>query len=371
MNKTLPIKAKWFCLGLDLDLKNRPANHQMNLPVQQLAAALVRLLLAASLIAHPVSCPAARPPKSPHTLAELCARLDKCLHAPRFTGALWGVQIVALKSGKTLYACHPDRLMSPASNSKLYTAALALDTLGGDYRIQTPVCATRLPDDFGRIQGDLILSGRGDPSWHAANFQDNFAPLIAVLAHAGVRSISGDLVIDDTFFTGPPTGSSWSVDDLSESYGAEISAFSLADNVTPIRVMPGPKAGTACKLEVAWPDTDITLINRVQTIPPGGRGHLAAYRPPGSRNYYILGGMPAGGDVVDLEVPVPEPALWFGTALKAALEQNGITISGTVKTIAWPEVPPGNQNNLVKLGEVSSPPLRDLIRGFMKPSQNL
>jgi D-alanyl-D-alanine carboxypeptidase/D-alanyl-D-alanine-endopeptidase (penicillin-binding protein 4) len=304
-------------------------------------------------------------------LAELRARLDNCLNAPRFTGALWGVQIVSLKTGKTIYSYHPDRLMSPASNSKLYTAALALDTLGGDYRISTPVSATILPDDFGRINGDLIISGRGDPSWKAAKFWDNFAPIVSVLTNADVRSISGDLVVDDTFFQGPPIGSSWCVDDLSEGFGAEMSALSLEDNLTHIRVIPGKTPGETCKLDVVWPDTQITLINRIGTTPPGGRAHLEAYRPPGSKKYYVIGELPAGGGDEDLEVPVPEPALWFGTTLKDVLAQHGIEISGTVRTVAWPDLPSWNQTNLATLGEVSSPPLRDLILGFMKPSQNL
>ena len=63
--------------------------------------------------------------------------------------------------------------------------ALALSTLGGDYKITTPVFVTINPDDFGRVNGDLIISGRGDPSWKAAtNFWDNFTPFIAVLTSA-------------------------------------------------------------------------------------------------------------------------------------------------------------------------------------------
>ena len=335
------------------------------------AMCLVRLVVISGFLIAPASPRAARLPTYPHTLADLRARIDAQLNAPRFNGALWGVQVISLTTGKTIYSNHPDRLMSPASNSKLYTGALALDTLGGDYRISTPVYATIPPDDFGRIQGDLIISGRGDPSWKAANFWDNFTPFISVLTNAGVRSVNGDLVVDDTFFKGPPTGSSWCLDDLQESFGAEISALSLEDNLVHIHVTPGKKTGDVCQLEVTPADTQITLINRTKTTPADGGDHLQTYRSPGSSAYYVFGELPLGEADEDLEVPVPEPAVWFGAALKEALAQNGIMISGSVRAVAWPDVPSWSQTNSVKIGEVSSPPLRDLVRGFMKPSQNL
>ena len=74
---------------------------------------------------------------------------------PRFEGALWGIKIVSLDSGRLLFEHHADRRMTPASNSKLYVAALALDQLGGDYRILTPVLASA-PLAAGELRGDQI-----------------------------------------------------------------------------------------------------------------------------------------------------------------------------------------------------------------------
>src|SRR5271170_1763076 len=172
------------------------------------ARALAKWMFVTGVVAVFIGSAAVRAADFPHSLAELRARLDAQVNAPRFSGATWSVKVVSLTTGKTVYENHADRLMSPASNSKLYTGALALNTLGGDYRITTPVYATIDPDDFGRINGDLIVSGRGDPGWKAANFWDNFAPFIAVLTNVDVRHVTGDLVVDDAFFKGPPTGGS-------------------------------------------------------------------------------------------------------------------------------------------------------------------
>lgn len=313
----------------------------------------------------------AQPTNFASSLSELRAQLDAHINQPRFNGALWGVKIASLTTGKTLYEHHPRRLMSPASNSKLFVGALALDALGGDYQLATPLFATAPVDQNGLVAGDLIVSGRGDPSWKAANFRDNFTPFIAALTNAGVRRISGDLVADTTFFNGPPYGSSWTVADLTDSEGAEISALTLNDNLAQLAITPGTTIGSACQLVWRQPHTGLTLVNRTQTSATNSKSTLEMWRAPGTKNLFIFGEVPLGGTVAVLEVPVPEPAAWFGAALQAALAQQGIVIAGKVRCLAWPEMTFADRTNWLKLGQVKSPPLRELVRAFMKPSQNL
>jgi D-alanyl-D-alanine carboxypeptidase/D-alanyl-D-alanine-endopeptidase (penicillin-binding protein 4) len=66
------------------------------------------------------------------SLATLAARIDAHIAAPAFAEAGWGIHVVSLDSGKTVYAHAADALMVPASTAKIFTAALALDTFGPD-----------------------------------------------------------------------------------------------------------------------------------------------------------------------------------------------------------------------------------------------
>ena len=331
--------------------------------------ALAGLILAATLLqTSPV---AAQPTNFAQSLPELRAQLDAHLNQPRFHGALWAVKIASLDTGRVLFESHADRLMSPASISKLYTGALALDTFGGDYQLATPIFATAKVNRFGTVRGDLIVSGRGDPTWKHTNFWENFEPFVAVLTNAGVRRVTGDLIADTTFFHGPPAGSGWCVEDLEDTEGAEVSALTLADNVAQIRALPGLKISSPAMLTMVTPDTQLILSNRTQTIARDGKARLEMRRAPGSKTIFIFGEVPLGDAGQILETPVPEPAAWFGAALKTALARHGIPVQGQVRCRAWPAAAPLVETNWVRLGEVKSPPLRAVIRGFMKPSQNL
>ncbi len=313
-------------------------------------------------------------PSAPASLDELRAQLEAQVTQPRFAPALWGVKVVSLDTDRTLFEHHADRLMSPASNSKLYTAALALDMLGRDYRIVTPLLASVAPDASGTVQGDLVISGRGDPSWKSSagrkDFAKIFEPFVATLRAAGVKRVTGDLVADATYFRGVPNGAGWTADDLNDYYGAEISAITLEDNYASLRVTPGAKAGEPCTLTLLQPGTGLELDNRTTTAAVGGERRLDETRLFGENVVHVFGSLPVGDKEEVLDVTVPRPATWFAAALKEALAQQGIVVDGRARSVRWPDAPATNAS-FVKLGEVSSPPLHELIAALLKPSQNL
>ena len=149
----------------------------------------------------------------PATLAELRQRLATHVGQSKYDAALWGAKIVSLDTGVTIFEQNPQKLFSPASNSKLYTVALALDRLGADYRIKTSLYAKARPNRAGKLKGDLIVYGRGDPTinarLHGASIYKALEPLVSALTNVGVKSIAGDLVGDESYFHGPPFGSGW------------------------------------------------------------------------------------------------------------------------------------------------------------------
>lgn len=328
------------------------------------------------------------------TVQQLGEQINAHLAEPKFSAAIWGIKIVSLDSGKTIFEHHADRLMSPASNSKLYTGALGLVQLGGDYRFETPVYAAGEISRSGTLHGDLVIVGHGDPSWNqrrlGTNFWTAFEPFVVILTNAGVRRISGDLIADATYFHGKPTGAGWAIDDLSGGDVGMMSALTLDDNLAQLRVAPDEKVGAPCHCSMLQPGTGLVFSNKTVTVASGASAQLHLYHPLDGKVVFILGELPEGSEAQVLDVMVPRPADWFASALKTALARHGIKVSGNARGVTWPQsgtgVPPVSSrmaNQLVveshgrdarattKLGTVFSPPLSEVVRGFMKPSQNL
>ncbi|MCL6536440.1 MAG: D-alanyl-D-alanine carboxypeptidase, partial [Armatimonadetes bacterium] len=73
-----------------------------------------------------------------------------------------GWLFVELESGRVVLERDSGKLFVPASTTKLFSVAAALDTLGADYRFRTPVVRRGSVNDAGELDGDLILVASGD-----------------------------------------------------------------------------------------------------------------------------------------------------------------------------------------------------------------
>src|SRR6266542_1635510 len=95
--------------------------------------------------------------------ADLDHRIRRLLDSSQTaSGGFWGIQIVDLEDARVIYEQNSHRFFVPASNTKLFTTALALVRLGSDYRYVTSVTADQPPDQVGRIRGCVRLVGGGD-----------------------------------------------------------------------------------------------------------------------------------------------------------------------------------------------------------------
>jgi D-alanyl-D-alanine carboxypeptidase/D-alanyl-D-alanine-endopeptidase (penicillin-binding protein 4) len=315
--------------------------------------------------------------KAPATLAELQNRLTEQVSQPRFAAALWGVKVVALESGKTLFDHNAQKLFSPASNSKLYTVALALDRLGEGYRIKTSLYAKALPDKKGVVEGDLIVYGRGDPTinarLHNGDIYQALEPLVQALTNAGVKQITGDLVGDQSFIHGPEFGSGWDWADLESYYGAEISALTINDNALQVSVRPGDVLGAPCNLALIPATACLTFSNRTVTAAGGARRTISFYRPVAQNVVYASGQIAAGEPPSSDDVTFHNPGEVFISFLKEALSRHGIKVGGKLRTANWldRQAYPLETAKLAELGAMESLPMRDIAREVMKPSQNL
>lgn len=311
-----------------------------------------------------------------NALAAFQARLSNHLAQARFAPATWGVKVVSLDSGRTLFEHNAGKLLKPASNNKLFTGALALDRLGPDFRIKTSLHATARPDEAGVLRGDLLVYGRGDPSF-ASRFPGKggtnlLGNLADALATAGVKRVEGDLVGDESHFQGPPLGATWAWDDLQYYYGAEVSALTAQENVVDLVFRPGARPGDPCRVELSPRTTFLAFSNRTETVATGATT-VQLYRPLGENVVYLSGRMATNAPPYVDAVAVHHPARWFLTLFQEALARRGITVGGGHRTVNWldRQIDPVNWAHLVELASTDSAPIGDIVKRMMKPSQNL
>ena len=150
-------------------------------------------------------------------LDRLNADIDKILQNPIFTTASIGIKVVSVESGEVLYTKNAQKLHHPASTTKLFTAATALAKLGPNYRFITSLYADTRTD--AQIIDAIYLKGKGDPILQTEDLKE----LCHALVQTGVKTIRGDIVVDETFFDTVREGPGWMWDDKP----FQISALSI------------------------------------------------------------------------------------------------------------------------------------------------
>jgi serine-type D-Ala-D-Ala carboxypeptidase/endopeptidase (penicillin-binding protein 4) len=133
------------------------------------------------------------------TGAEVPAPVAQVIAAQRLPPSAVSFAIVDPNSGRLVFKLNPDTPRSPASTIKVVTTIAALDLLGPAYTWHTRASVRGALND-GVLDGDLILQGGGDPYMTLERWW-SFAH---ALRAKGLKSIHGDIVIDNTAFSLPP-----------------------------------------------------------------------------------------------------------------------------------------------------------------------
>jgi len=332
------------------------------------------------------------------TLAELETRIAAILRKPELSAAMIGIKVASLDTGRVLFEENANKLLRPASNMKLYTVSAALDRLTPEFRFNTSVYAAAKPDAGGVIHGDLTIYGRGDPSiaarFNNGDYFKGIDDLATRIAAAGVKRVEGDLVGDETYFTGPQYGSGWEWEDLQWWYGAEVSALTVNDNALDLFIKPGAQLGAAASVTTGPPDPLLTIVNHVKTGPKGSKRELTIHRGLSENTLEVSGTIPLEDRGYSGGIGISHPALLFVYLLRTALVQHGVTVTGQSRTagavnqtllragttlvsanganpVTGSPVPAPGASEPVEIASMQSPPLSVVASHTLKPSQNL
>ena len=293
--------------------------------------------------------------------------IDSLADAPEFSNAHWGILIVDPERGDTLYARNAGKLFMPASNMKLLTTATALTQLGADYSYRTSFAA-RGPVSGGTLSGDLLVAGRGDPSVSDHMLHDAMAPLHAIadsLIARGVRHITGRVVAAGDAFPGEVLGYGWSYDDFEDSYSAPIDELLFNEGFSELHVRGGDRAGDPVMVDVR-PAHDVPRVRVAAVTAASGdsaslRANPLRARKDSSTWDVILEGAIAARDTTTIEVTHHDPDAAYIAAFREALSDRGITVD---------DQPSDTLARVDTLAALTSPPLSEILKALLKPSQN-
>jgi len=329
-----------------------------------------------SVACHPKS-NAARPgdpsarAASTDSAATLRRDIDSLVADPTLTHGYWGVLVKSLKADETMYELNAHKLLMPASNMKIVTLAAAAATLGWDYTYETQILAAGRIFG-GRLDGDLLVVGSGDPSIGVADGMSDrlFDEWASRLKAAGIETVTGRIIGDDDAFDDEGLGFGWSWDDLPDDYAAGVSALQFNENAARVTIAPGPDVGDFAGVSVVPPNSALAVDSSVTTSATGTPARIEARRLPGGVRLTICGSVPLGSEPGTRAVSVDNPTLYFVNALRSALVARGIDVRGPAVDIDDIRDAP-SRRSAAPVVMYRSPPLSTLAVRLMKVSQNL
>ncbi|MCB9850347.1 MAG: D-alanyl-D-alanine carboxypeptidase/D-alanyl-D-alanine-endopeptidase [Phycisphaerales bacterium] len=295
--------------------------------------------------------------------AQLTAQLTPILTRHADTGATVSARVIDLDTGRELYAYNIDESVMPASNMKIVTASVALDTFGPDHTFNT----------YLHFDGhDLWITGTGDPAigdakiagLHDGGTLTVFDEWVAALKAKGITSIPGDIKYFDGAFDNNTIHPSWSHDDLVHWYAAPVSGLNFNDNCVDVTVFPKAD-GEPAGYEVVPPFRDLTIVNECVS----GNENPPTIERLAHANVLVLGGGCTKRRGLKSK-PVIDPGAFFADAFREHLIANGISVAGD---IASTTAPPGSIVSHHGADEiaVNKSRMSDVMWRLLKDSQNL
>jgi len=271
------------------------------------------------------------PPRTRPLSGSLAQRLTTLLDQPPFDRASWGL-LVQDDGGRILYQRNADRFAVPASNTKLVVTAAAAVLLPVDYRVRTSLYVNGRVQD-GVLSGDLVLYGRGDPTWSQRCFGiDSLAAgacdstftvmdrLADSIAARGIRRITGKLVGDRSYFEPTLVHPGWNTWDLNWWYAAPVSGLGFHDNSVDFHIAPG--AAVDAPPVITWtPDLSMfTFENRARTVRADSGTTIGDnfFRAPGTMDIWAEGAVAQSRAPWVESFALPDPNRYAARALAAA-----------------------------------------------------
>ncbi len=268
--------------------------------------------------------------------------------------------ILDLNSGKSL---------TPASVLKLVTSAAALELLGPGYKFTTKIGYTGTITRGGKLNGNIIIKGGGDPAFASLNFPEYYGEFpgkwTEKIISMGIKKIKGRVITDDSYYDYLPVPSKWLWEDAGNYYGAGVYGASVYDNAYDIhfRTFTDSTIITGFVPE----ECRFEFTNRLRAAGTTDQGYV--FTAPYSRNGWIAGSIPPDRNDFVLGASITDPPLLLSKIIDGKLGEKGIGISDDPSTVRIQDQIP--VTTFTTIAEIVSPPLTEILEILNHESVNL
>jgi D-alanyl-D-alanine carboxypeptidase/D-alanyl-D-alanine-endopeptidase (penicillin-binding protein 4) len=264
---------------------------------------------------------------APKTLEQALTLAARGAPAPQ---AGVSISIAELATGQPVFERNAQSPQTIASVTKLFSTAAALHFLGPDYKFKTSFWRRGEIQD-GLLVGSLLVVGGGDPNISGRFYEDDYNAVFDKWAEglqkAGIVRVSGDLILNASFFDSVSRHPEWREGQEARWYQAPISALSYNDNVVIVSIRPGSRPGRPAMVSIE-PQTDVLRpVSWARTV-TRGRARLAVRREFGSGDVMVSGTVPSRTSWWSTPIAIDDAPGFFGSALRGRLQNAGISVLG-------------------------------------------
>jgi len=271
------------------------------------------------------------------------------------------ILIRSTATGKTVASHNTTRSFVPASVMKIYTTYSALLDLGTDFRWPTKLYYTGRFSG-GTIQGDLVVEAFGDPTLSSRDL----TRIAQRLRTLGIRKITGNMVLDRTFFANSGKVTSGFDRNRYSEYNAMPDALMLNDHMSAFYVQPKNGKIVASK---GIPHDEYTIVNRLHATSQACKGknawpYVNISTKEGYANVVLTGTISTRCPRRRISKLLTHPHVSFYHAFSDALHRSGIAFNGKMVLGRLPR-----QARALMVHH--SRPLQQIVAKTLKKSNNL
>lgn len=294
---------------------------------------------------------------------------------PQLKHGIVGFYVLDAKTGKNIFEKNGQVGLAPASTQKIFTSAAAFEILTNAFRFQTYIGYSKEIAN-GKLTGNLFIEGNGDPTlgswrWNSTTEEAVLTRIASLLEKKSITEILGDIVIDDLSYSLQPVPDGWIWQDIGNYYGAGCWGFNWRENQYDLILQSDNLVGSETKIVNTIPRlTGLQIDNRIRPGKKGSGDNGYIYASPYSDFGFTTGTIPAGEKAFTISGSMPQPALWFSSALQQKLKEKNIAVSGRYRLYSKERIEmPAPEMRI--LDSISSPDLDSMNFWFMRKSINL